>query len=102
MTGEVLDIKGQQTVSFVVDGREISHKFLVCSLPTDAAGLLGTDFFKGAGALIDLGCGKMLLTDVDKALRACEVSPDRGAAITIFIEGKEGHSPQPLNGRRDI
>ena len=44
VTGEVLDIKGQQTVSFVVDGREITHTFLVCSLPSDAAGLLGTDF----------------------------------------------------------
>ena len=59
MTGEVLDIKGQQTVSFVVERREFSHTFFVCSLPTDAAGLLGTDFLNGAGARIDFGCGKM-------------------------------------------
>jgi len=51
VTGEVLNIKGQQTVSFVVDGREISHTFMVCSLPTDAAGLLGADFFKRSGCL---------------------------------------------------
>jgi len=57
VTGEVLNIKGQQTVSFVVDGREFSHKFLVCSLPTDAAVLLGTDFLNEAGASIDFGCG---------------------------------------------
>ena len=94
VTGEVLDIKGQQIV-FVVDRREFNHTFLVCSLPTDAAGLLGTDFLNGAGALIDFGCGKMSLTDIEKAPRACEVSPDKGAALTIFTEGKEGHSPQP-------
>jgi len=49
VNGEVLNIDGQQTVSFVVDGREFSHKFLVCLLPTDAAVLLGTDFLKEAG-----------------------------------------------------
>ena len=69
VTGEVLDINGQQTVSFVVDGREITHTFLVCSLPSDAAGLLGIDFLNGAGARIDFGCGNMSLTDIDKALR---------------------------------
>ena len=79
----------------MLDGREFSHTFLVCSLPTDAAGLLGTDFLNGAGALIDLGCGKMSLTDIDKAPRACEVSRDRGAALTIFTVSKEGHSRQP-------
>ena len=51
VTGEVLYIKGQQTVSFVVDGREFNHTFLVCSLPTDAAGLLGTYFFKQSRCL---------------------------------------------------
>ena len=44
VTAEVLNIKGQRTVSFVVDGREYRHTFLVCQFPTDAAGLLGTDF----------------------------------------------------------
>jgi len=37
VTGKVLNIKGQQTVSFVVDGRKFNHMFLVCSLSTDAA-----------------------------------------------------------------
>ena len=95
MTVEVLDIKGQQVVSFVVERREFNHTFFVCSLPTDAADLLGTHFLNEAGALIDFGCGKMSLTDIDKAPRACEISPDKGAALTIFTEGKGGHSPQP-------
>ena len=33
----------------------------MCSLPTDAAGLLGTDFFKKAGVTIDFVCGKLSL-----------------------------------------
>jgi hypothetical protein len=95
VTGEVLSIKGQQTVSFVVDGREFNHTFLVCSLPTDAAGLLGTDFLNKAGVSIDFGCGKMSLAGIGKVPRECKVSPTRGAALTIFTAGKEGHSPQP-------
>ena len=42
--GEVLDIKGLQSVNFTLNGREFTHAFLVCALPADA-GLLGTDFF---------------------------------------------------------
>ena len=95
MIGEVLKIKGQQTVTFLVDGREFSHTFLVYSLPTDAAGLLGTDFLNETFASIDFGCGKMSFTDIGKSPRACKVSPTKGAALTIFTEGKKGHSLQP-------
>ena len=42
VTGQSLDIKGHQLVSFRCNEREIDHTFLVCSLPTDAA---GCDFF---------------------------------------------------------
>ena len=45
VTGDLLDIKGLQTVSFSLNGREYSNAFLVCPLPTEAAGLFGTDFF---------------------------------------------------------
>jgi hypothetical protein len=31
---------------FYVERGEYKHSFLVCQLPTDAAGLLGTDFFR--------------------------------------------------------
>jgi hypothetical protein len=34
VSGEALDIRGQQIVSFRIDGREFKHEFLVCSLPT--------------------------------------------------------------------
>jgi len=95
VTVEVLNIKGQQTVSFVVDGREFNHTLLVCSLPTDAECLLGTDFLNKAGVSIDFGCCKMSLADIGKAPRECKFSPTKGAALTIFTAGKEGHSPHP-------
>jgi len=46
VTGKSLDIKGHQLVSFRCNGREIDHTFLMCSLPTDAAGLLDWIFLK--------------------------------------------------------
>jgi hypothetical protein len=66
VTGEALDIRGQQFVTFKLSGREFSHTFLVCSLPTEAAGLLGMDFLRGSGAAIDFERCNMSLTDVGK------------------------------------
>jgi hypothetical protein len=95
VTGEALDFRGQQTISITIGGREFKHKFLVCSLPTEAAGLLGTDFMNDAGAKIDFECGKMSLTDIGRApLVHTQLSTER-AALIVFDQGKEGHSPQP-------
>jgi hypothetical protein len=44
VTGETLDIKGQQFIFFTLKGREYRYPFLVCPLPTDVAGLLFMDF----------------------------------------------------------
>ena len=46
VTGDHLDKKGLQSASFSLNGREYTHSFLLCSLPKEAAGLLGTDFLK--------------------------------------------------------
>jgi len=75
LTGETLDVKGCQAVSFVLGGREFNHQFLVCSLPTDADGLLGMDFLKESGAIVDLECNKMSQT-----LKKC---PERKARRSI-------------------
>jgi len=95
VTGETLDIKGRQYVSFVLNGREYNHTFLVCSLPTDAAGLLGMDFIKGSGATIDFQCCKMSFADVGRVPHMCKELFTGHAALTVFAKGKEGHSPQP-------
>jgi hypothetical protein len=95
VTGETLDIIGQQLVSFTLEGRQYRHPFLVCALPTDAAGLLGTDFFEKTGAEINFECRKMSLTDIDRVSRVYSVPPVGHASLTVFAEGKVRHSPQP-------
>ena len=44
VTRDVRDIRGQQSVTFLLNGIEFTHSFFACSLPTKAGGLLGTDF----------------------------------------------------------
>jgi len=53
VTGKVLDIKDRQSLSFEIHGHRFKHAFLVCSLPTEVAGLLVTDFMAKAGVVID-------------------------------------------------
>ena len=67
MTGEALDVKGLQKVTFLQNRREYTHTFLVCSLPTEAAGPLGTDFLEKLGAVIDFRSRKMSLADIGRA-----------------------------------
>ena len=52
VTGETLEMKGRQPVSLGLGGQKFDHTFLVCPLPTEAAGLLGTDFLEGRSAHI--------------------------------------------------
>ena len=69
VTAENLEVKGQQHVSFVLGESGFDHMFLVCPVPTDAAGLLGTDFLERTGANVNFECGKMALAAVEKATR---------------------------------
>ena len=71
VTGETLDVKGRQTVSLGFSGgRKVDHTFLVCPLPTEAAGLLGTEFLEERGAHINFEGGKMSFNDTVKDNRA--------------------------------
>jgi hypothetical protein len=67
----------------------------VGTLPTEAAGLMDSDFINGAGSKIDFGCGKLSFSDVGKAPRENSDSDTEREALTVFVQGKEGHSPQP-------
>jgi hypothetical protein len=86
ITGETLDIRGRQTVSFGLGGREFTHTFLVCALPTAVAGLLGTDFLEGTGAMVDFECRKMALSDLDATPHTHTEPPDSWEALTLLIE----------------
>jgi hypothetical protein len=52
--GKELEIKGVQDVLFHLGGKKFSRQFCVCSLPTGADGILGTDFLAGRKADLNL------------------------------------------------
>ena len=68
VTGESLDVKFRQLVSFTLGERNFDHMFLVCPLPTEAAGLICTDFLEKTGAEINFECGRMALAAMGKSL----------------------------------
>jgi len=94
VTGEVLDIKGLQSVTFTLNGHEFTHTLPVCALPAEAAGLLGTDFFEKAAAVIDFECSQWSFTGLGIVPRVLSVPHAGHAALTIFTENKSGRSSQ--------
>jgi hypothetical protein len=54
VTGKELEIKGIQDVLFHLGGKRFSHQLCVCSLPTEADGILGVDFLAGKKADLNL------------------------------------------------
>ena len=84
VTGEALDIKGQQLVSFVLGGRKFSHTFLVCPLPTDKDGLFGTDFLERTVSDINFDIGQLALDGINQAPYECDNISTRHAALTVF------------------
>jgi hypothetical protein len=54
VTGKELEIKGVKDVLFYLDGKKFSHQFCVCSLPTEADGIIGMDFLAGKKADLNL------------------------------------------------
>ena len=97
VTGEDLDIKGRQLVSFTLGGQKFDHVFLVCPLPTEAAGLIGTDFLERTGAEINFECGRMALSATGETHVANSNRQGKYAALTVFSEIQVGRSPQPTN-----
>jgi len=96
VTRDALDIRGLHSVSFRLNGSELTHSFLLCPLPTKAPGLLGTDYLDRLGAIVHFGCVELSLTGIDKTLRVCSIPAKWHAALTVFPEGKEGRYPQPM------
>ena len=100
VTGESLDVKGQQLVSFTLGGRKFDHMFLVCPLPTEAAGLIGTDFLERTGAEMNFECGRMALAGVGEAPVANSDSRGKRAALTVFSEVQFGRSIRPTGQKK--
>jgi hypothetical protein len=54
VTGDELNIRGEQNLKFNIDGQVYRHTFCVCALSTDAGAIVGTDFLSKVNAKIDL------------------------------------------------
>jgi hypothetical protein len=85
VTGKELEIKGVQDVQFHLGGKPISHQFCVCSLQTEADGILGVDFLAGKKA--DLNLEKLQL----KLLSGTERSKGVESQRTRQVKGKTSH-----------
>jgi len=92
VTGDVLNIRGEQFVTFLLNKSKFTNS-LICSLPTKAAGLLGTDFMIRLGDKINFECGKMLFTNIDKVPHVNSVSLTGHVALTVFPKGEAERSP---------
>jgi hypothetical protein len=55
VTGDSLTILGEQRVPFQMGNVTFNQSFLVCKLPTSAAGILGSNFLRPRQARLDLG-----------------------------------------------
>jgi hypothetical protein len=53
-TGKVLPLQGEQEIECTIAGKVVRQRVGVCALPTEAEGLLGTDFMKANDARVDV------------------------------------------------
>jgi len=91
VTGNELEMKGMQEVRFRLKDREFHHHFCVCSLPTEADGILGMDFLSKGNADLNLEklelrmlkCPK-LKHDFVNQRRLVTGTDDRGA-LTVSV-----------------
>ena len=94
VTGEAMDVVGQQLVSFTLGGQGLNHSFLVCPLPTETAGLLGMDFFLKFGAEISFKDRILTWSGKPEALKESPGTRMKHTALTVFTRVKARHSPR--------
>jgi hypothetical protein len=80
-----------KSLEFAIKGRTSRHRFKVCSLPTTAHGIVGTDYL--ANTRLDLGNRKLLFKQEIrhnniKRSSTAEEGRDR-TAFTVFHDGKQ-------------
>jgi hypothetical protein len=93
VTADVLNVKEQQSVTvLLLNGSEFTHSFLVCSLPTQTAGLLGSNLLGRIGAHIDFESGQLAFSDVNESPCVCNAVSSEHIAHTVFSEAKSSRS----------
>jgi hypothetical protein len=54
VTGDTLHVKMEKLVPFELNNISCHHSFLICTLPTTAAGTAGMDFLTSTNAVVNL------------------------------------------------
>jgi hypothetical protein len=92
VTGKELQLKGVQEVLFSLGGMRLSHQFCVCSLPTEADGILGVDFLAGKKADLNLEKSQLRLLLGTERRNSFEIQRTRQVkgktshgALTVFL-----------------
>ena len=91
VTGDELRVKGDQRVTFTINGKELEHVFCVYTIATEADAILGMEFLRKAETCVDFENRKLRLMEtvkIDHDLRAgksCEVRATASrVALTVF------------------
>jgi len=60
--GEELEVKGVPRIEFYCNNQKYLYQLYVCSLPTDADGIIGMDFLSMINAKLDLKSHELLIS----------------------------------------
>jgi hypothetical protein len=92
VTGKELEIKEVQDVLLHLGGKKFSHQFCVCSLPTEADGIIGMDFLAGKKADVNLEKSQLRLlsgTERSNGFESQRTQQTKGKAshgdLTVFL-----------------
>jgi hypothetical protein len=90
ITGDALPLQGDQWIEFTFGNQRYRKKFIVCILPTEADGLVGTDFLSSPGAKLDL---ENQTLDLRRSAQThCRTEHNNKVALTLFPvkDGQDG------------
>ena len=97
VTGHELEVQGVQKIEFYCNNQKYWHRFYVCSLPTDADGIIGMDFLAMVNAKLDLKTQELIMSkqpSFDHGPSKWEAREANGkanrVALTIF-SNSDGH-----------
>jgi len=94
VTGDELRVKGEQRVTFTLNGKEFVHVFCVCTIATEVDAILGMDFLRTAEACLDFDNRELRFKETAKldhnsqAGECCEVreTTDRVLSLCLLVQ----------------
>jgi hypothetical protein len=94
ITGDALSLVGEQLVDFTLGKRKFRQKFGVCTMPTEADGLLGLNFLSTYGVWLDLASNKLEVRTEAISNHALESQADTAFTFFPAAEGQGGRSAE--------